>query len=404
MHICELDHIGLLPCLVDYTDRFIMTYENKKLCQPLLLDAAYIISRNCKVLETKKQKIELFYTDQDVYRMLNKTETYAKNEMYKLNEYVSFRFLPNGHIPGATSIELFFKTPSGNIKKVYYTGDISNPNSKQPFREKTLVPSNANLVITEATYSDLTRCMTLKDIKKEREQMIKDVKKELNDGKSILIPCFAQSRTQDVLYFLYENFANDETFNIPIYLDGKLALEINNVYREIFNIDDKKIFEQILTWENLHFINQYEDSVNVALRKDERKIVLSSNGMMSVGRVLNHLKANIENKNYTVMIVGYCAPSTPGGLLLNEKAHEIKIEGVTYRKICKVIRYKGWSSHIQGMDLIKMLKGINTNLILLHHSDESKYDFREFMEEDFRLSGKSTRIICTDKDNKLFYI
>ena len=51
-----------------------------------------------------------------------------------------------------------------------------------------------------------------------------------------------------------------------------------------------------------------------------------------------------------------------------------------------------------------MLKGINTNLILLHHSDESKYDFRDFMEEIFRYEGKSTRIICSDKDNKLFFI
>jgi metallo-beta-lactamase family protein len=234
--------------------------------------------------------------------------------------------------------------------------------------------------------------------------MVKDIKEELKQGKSILIPCFAQSRTQDVLYFLYENFSNDENFKTPIYLDGKLALEINNVYRDIFNNDDRRIFENILTWENLHFVNQYEDSVNIALRRDEQKIVLSSNGMMTVGRVLNHLKANVENKNYTIMIVGYCAPTTIGGLLMNEKVYEVKIEGMSYRKLCKIIRYRSWSSHIQGMDLIKMLKGINTNLILLHHSDESKYEFRDFMEEIFRYEGKSTRIICSDKDNKLFFI
>ena len=82
-----------------------------------------------------------------------------------------------------------------------------------------------------------------------------------------------------------------------------------------------------------------------------------------------------------------------------------EIEGMSYKKNATIIRYKTWSSHIQGLELIKMLKGINTNLIILHHSDcESKYDFRDFMEEDFRLSGISTKIVCADENNKLFFI
>ena len=153
----SLDHTGLLPTLVDYTDKYIMTNENKQLLQPLLLDGAYILNRNCKALENQGYKAEPFYTEQDVYRMLNKTEIYDKNNIYKLNDYVSFRFLPNGHIVGATSIELFFKMPSGNVKKIYYTGDVSSENNPQPFCDKTIFPTNANLVITEATYSDLTR-------------------------------------------------------------------------------------------------------------------------------------------------------------------------------------------------------------------------------------------------------
>ena len=127
--------------------------------------------------------------------------------------------------------------------------------------------------------------------------------------------------------------------------------------------------------------------------------------MFNIGRIVNHLKANVEDKNYTIMVIGYCAPSTVGGQLLNERMREVKIEGMSYKKNATIIRYKTWSSHIQGLELIKMLKGINTNLIILHHSDcESKYDFRDFMEEDFRLSGISTKIICADENNKLFFI
>ena len=305
---------------------------------------------------------------------------------------------------GATSIELFFKTPSGNIKKVYYSGDIGSPNNQQPFCDKSMTPSNASVVITEATYSDMTRNFKPSDIKKEREKLLQDIKDELSKGKSILFGAFAMSRTQNLLYFLYENFADDPTFKTPIYLDGKLSLQINNVYRKVLKDDDKRIFEKILGWEMLHFVTQFEDSMNLALRKDEQKIVISSAGMFNIGRIVNHLKANVEDKNYTIMVIGYCAPSTVGGQLLNERMREVKIEGMSYKKNATIIRYKTWSSHIQGLELIKMLKGINTNLIILHHSDDTKYDFREFMEEDFRLSGISTKIVCADENNKLFFI
>ena len=400
----HLDHTGLLPILVDYTDRYIMTSENKELLQPLLCDGAYILQKNCKVLETKKSKVTPFYTEQDVYRLLNKTSVYNKNEIYKLNEYVSFRFLPNNHIVGATSIELFFKTPSGNIKKVYYTGDMGSPNNQQPFCETTITPSNANVVITEATYSDLSRNFNKNEVKKEREKMLEDIKNELKNGKSILFGAFAMSRTQNLLNFLYENFADDPTFNTPIYLDGKLSLQINAVYRKILKDDDRRAFEKILEWDMLHFVNQFEDSMNLALRKDEQKIVVSSAGMFNIGRIVNHLKANIENKNYTIMIIGYCAPSTVGGQLLNEKAKEVKIEGLSYKKVASIIRYKTWSSHIQGLELVKMLKGINTNFIILHHSDDTKYKFRDYLEEELRLVGNSTKVICADEENKIFFI
>ena len=400
----HLDHTGLLPCLVDNTDKFIMTLENKEISQPLLLDGAYILSRNSKALESKKGTHPPFYTEQDVFRMLGKTEVYSKNEMHTLNEYVSFRFLPNNHIVGATSIELFFKMPSGVIKKVYYSGDMGSPTNQQPFCDETVVAKNASVVITEATYSDLDRCYSPKEFKKEREQMKQGIIDELKQGKSILIPAFAQSRTQNILYYLYETFSDDPTFNTPIYLDGKLSLEINSVYRSILKGEDRKKFEEILGWELLHFVSSFEDSMTLATRRDEKKIVLSSAGMMNIGRILNHLKANIENPMYTIMIVGYCSPNTIGGQILLDTTKVVKIEGMEFKKVAKVIKYKTWSSHIQGNDIIKMCKGIKTDLIIIHHSDDSKYKFANTMIDKLRESNKSTRVICADKDNSIFFI
>lgn len=400
----SLDHIGNLPAIVDNVDKFIMGYENKELSEPLLIDGAYILQRNCRQMSNQGYKVEPLYTESDVYRMLSKTSTYEEDVIHELNEYVSFRLLPNNHIVGATSIELFFKMPSGVTKKIYYSGDTGSFNNQQPFRKKTKTISNANLVITEATYSDLSRGFNAKDIEKERKKMKDDIINELKQGRSILIPAFAQARTQDLLYYLYNTFSNDPNFKTPIFLDGKLSLEINDVYKQILNKEDKDIFEQILSWEKLHFVKDFETSMNLALNKEQQKIVISSAGMCNIGRILNHLKANIEDSNYTIMIIGYCAPTTVGGLLLNDNTKEVKIENMSFKKKAKIIRYNTWSSHIQGKEIIKMMKGINTNLIVIHHSDDSKYKFRDKMEEELRKSNKTTKIICADKDNSIFFI
>lgn len=113
----SLDHIGNLPAIVDNVDKFIMGYENKELSEPLLIDGAYILQRNCRQMSNQGYKVEPLYTESDVYRMLSKTSTYEEDVIHELNEYVSFRLLPNNHIVGATSIELFFKMPSGVTKK-----------------------------------------------------------------------------------------------------------------------------------------------------------------------------------------------------------------------------------------------------------------------------------------------
>lgn len=385
--------------------QYIMTEECKAVLEPLLIDGAYILSRNTRVLKNNGLKsIQPFYTESEVYRMLNKTGAYNKNEIHKLNDYVSFKFLPNGHIVGASSIVLYIKTPSGAIKKLYYSGDISSPNNKQPFTDDTEIEYKSTAVISEATYSDLSRGFKKDDIKKERTKMKKDILDCIKKGNSILIPAFAMSRTQNILEFLYSTFKDDTNFKTPIYLDGKLSLEINEVYREILNHEDKLYFNEILNWQNLHFVKSYEDSLNLALRRDEVKIVISSAGMCTVGRVLNHIKANVEYSNYTIMIIGYCAPNTVGGNLLDPRLKTIKIEGMEYQKNCQVIKYSTWSSHAQGQELINYFKQYHTDMIILHHSDDSKYSFRDEAERQLRESNKSTKIVCADSSNNIFFI
>lgn len=381
-----------------------MTEPNKVLVEQILQDAAYILQRNCRALENKKYSAIPFYTEQDVYRMLNKTKTYEENKIHKLNEYVSFEFVPSGHIVGATVIILYIKTLTGQIKKIVYTGDMSSPNNHQPYcKEQTLI-NKANVIITEATYSDLNRCYKKCDIELEREKMKKDIKNEIKKGNSILFPAFAMSRTQNLLTFLFKTFHDDKTFDTPIYLDGKLSLMINDCYKQILDDEDKKEFEKVLEWDKLHFVKSYEDSLNLALRKDLQHITISSNGMVQVGRIMSHVKANIENEKYTIMFIGYCAENTIGSMLRNPNTKSVKIEGLEYKKNCNIYSYSTWSSHIQGHELIEWFKGVHSDKIIIHHSDDSKYKFRDIAQEELMKCNKTTPIVCADDENNIFFI
>ena len=48
--------------------------------------------------------------------------------------------------------------------------------------------------------------------------------------------------------------------------------------------------------------------------------------MGNAGRVKHHISNNIENPDNTILIVGYCSPNTPGGIL-KSGASTIKLFG-----------------------------------------------------------------------------
>ena len=74
------------------------------------------------------------------------------------------------------------------------------------------------------------------------------------------------------------------------------------------------IDENPFAFNDLKYIREVEQSK--ALNSDQDPcIIISSSGMMNAGRVKHHLFNNIDNEKNTFLIVGYCSPDTPGGML-----------------------------------------------------------------------------------------
>jgi len=404
----HFDHVGNLPSLIPngFDGKLISNEANAKLLTPILLDGAFIMNKNTRAINSKKHNIEPLYTEEDVYLLMNKCETYSMNEIHKLDDIVSFQFVNAGHILGSCQLILYIKTPTGQVKKLHFTSDLGSVYNQQPFVPQKDIVTSSNFSMVEATYNSLDRGFkSKKECDKEREEFKKFILSELKNKRSILLGVFAQARQQTMMEFLYRNFKDDKDFNYNIYVDGVLGLNLNNVYLQVLEGEDKKYWQEIMSWSKFQYIGSYEKSMEVACNKNEVKIILSSSGMFSNGRIVNHVKAMIENPNCTFVLAGYQGEGTTGYELQRTDATEVKVEGMYYRKKCKIYQMSTWSSHIQAQENINYMAQIKTPLIVLNHSDEeNKYEFRDIVEEQLRSKNNSAKVVCASDKNNIFFV
>ena len=83
-------------------------------------------------------------------------------------------------------------------------------------------------------------------------------------------------------------------------------------------------------------------------------IIISASGMCEAGRILHHLKHNMEDPRSTILIVGFQAPDTLGRRLV-ERRPEVRILGRMLALKAEVVVLNGLSSHADHGDLLRSL-------------------------------------------------
>jgi len=83
----------------------------------------------------------------------------------------------------------------------------------------------------------------------------------------------------------------------------------------------------------------------------EPAIIISASGMAEAGRILHHLKNNVEDPRSTVLIVGWQAPDTLGRRLV-EHQPVVKIFGEEYHVKAQVVTINGFSAHADRAELV----------------------------------------------------
>lgn len=406
----HVDHIGNLPTAFNrgFTGNVIATEDNRELMIPLLNDTYTIHLKNVKKINEKGKNLDLLFNKTDVHTAIHKTRTFEKNIIHKLNETLSFRFLPNNHCVGSCQLELFIKKPSGKVAKIFYSSDLgSNYNSKQsPFLDDIIYSTTSDISIFEATYGNKDRNFAKKEVINERKDLITQIKKYTSMNHRVLIPSFSFSRSQMLMSFLYDNLKDDKDFdNISVIVDSKLLNDINGVYSKILKGENKEYWEQVLSWSNFHFVKEFKDTETIIKKKDIPMVIISSSGMCNAGHVVSYAKSILLNPNDCMIFVGYCGLNTLGNMIQNNRLNSVTINREIYEKKCDIISYKTFSSHIQQAELIDYMKKINTGKILLHHgSTSSKEELKLAAKEELFKANKTTPIEIVTNKNKEFRV
>jgi metallo-beta-lactamase family protein len=84
-------------------------------------------------------------------------------------------------------------------------------------------------------------------------------------------------------------------------------------------------------------------------------VIISASGMAETGRILHHLKNNIEDPRNTILIVSWQAPNTLGRRLAEQETR-VRIFGEEYTRRAEVVTIGGYSAHAGQPHLLQYAK------------------------------------------------
>jgi metallo-beta-lactamase family protein len=227
-----------------------------------------------------------------------------------------------------------------------------------------------NYLLMECTYGDKPH----HDPETAFDEFRAVVKKTVERRGKIIIPSFAVGRTQELIYHLNRMVSFGDIPVIPVYVDSPLAVNATDIFRKhAKDFDDEaKEFTKAgqnpaLVFPGLIYTRSVEESKAINDQKGPL-IIISASGMAETGRILHHLKNNIEDSNNTILIVSWQAPYTLGRRLA-DRDKEVSIFGESYRVRAQVETIGGLSAHAGQDLLLRYAQSTRRNLkkvILVH--------------------------------------
>jgi len=394
----HIDHCGAFPRLVrqGYRGNILCSPPTRDLAPVLLMDAAKLQEEdaayaNRKGFSKHRPALPLFTSD-DVQHTLRRLRSVAYGEARRLTDDITATFHDAGHILGSAFIEVRLGE-AGGARRVVFSGDVGRYDAPL-HRDPSPLPA-CDVLVLESTYGDREHVET-----PLVEQLCVPLCRTLEEGGTVLIPAFAMARVQVLTVTLRRLMESGQLPTVPVHIDSPMAVEITQAYRSYAgteSLDEDITAEE---WARLfpRSPHRAEDGPMAAgLRRKYRRhralggqhglsedewrtlfppevqfhstvdesrringlgggrIIISSSGMLTGGRVLHHLRRLLPETRNLIALAGYQAPGTRGRALL-EGARTIRMHGEDVPVKARVIQLQGLSSHGDASDLLRWMR------------------------------------------------
>ena len=364
----HIDHSGLIPYIVKmgFKGDVYCTPATRDLCALMLTDTAFIQEQDVRTYNKKidkqnphkekgkKYKIEPLYNQQDVNKAMRHFVTYSYDRRFRLFDDVLLTFTNSGHMLGGAicSLEVYEES---RWKRLTYTGDIGRKHS-HILPPPQLFPQ-CDYLICESTYGD--RLHDEQMVTEEQLLGIVDDTCVYRKGQ-LLIPSFSVGRTQEIVYVLNQLYNDGRLPHIPVYVDSPMSTNATQIFRmypdELSDeVRDTLQFDSDpFGFNTLRYITDIRES-KALNHKDEPCIIISASGMLEAGRIKHHVANHISDPRCTILIVGYCEPTTLGARIQQPGLQWISIFGQDRRIKAQITKIEGFSGHGDYKEMIDYL-------------------------------------------------
>ncbi|HEV8130532.1 MAG TPA: MBL fold metallo-hydrolase [Acidobacteriota bacterium] len=348
----HIDHSGYLPRMIrqGYEQPIFSTSGTFDLCTLLLPDAAKLQEEDAELSNqlgyTKHSPALPLFAEADARKTLRYFKVIPYREQTEAKG-LAFTFHQAGHILGST----FVRVESCD-RRVLFSGDLGRYN-RPILRDPEEFSSPVDYLVLESTYGDRVH------EKNPAEKLAQHVRDVYERGGKILIPAFAIGRAQEVLFIIRELENQKAVPIMPVYIDSPMAINATLFYvlhKEDHDVDMERLSKDKnpFVTQKFRIIRTHQESLMTA-QSDTPAVIIAGSGMVTGGRILNHLQYGLQNPNNLVLLVGFQAEGTRGRQL-QDGAREVKLRGKMIPVAAQVDKIDGLSGHGDSEDMLRWLR------------------------------------------------
>lgn len=357
----HIDHTGRLPNLVKqgFNGNVWCTAATRNLSSYMLLDSGHIQEKDIEYLNKRRRRrgeepLEPIYTQEDARNTLPLFVAVGIRRPVFIGDGVRLTYYNAGHILGSAFVLLEINDRStGKEWRLVFSGDLGREELAILHPPDTL--QDADILILESTYGNRLHG-SYQDARRRLEEVVSATARRR--GK-VIIPAFAVGRTQELVYALNVLDEAGDIPELPVFVDSPLAVNATDVFRmhpeawnrevQEFLTDGKR--RNPFDYPHIEYVRDVRRSKQLNFLT-EPAIIISASGMAESGRILHHLKNNIERKQNTILFVSFQAEHTLGRRIADGEK-EVRIYGEEYDVRAQVEKIDGYSAHADQAELLE---------------------------------------------------